>query len=403
MKKKILLFLFFNLFLLVTMFSQDTLSEIKLKIERNTEILSRLLENDSLSRLQNEDIVGHVKLIKRTVVNNNSDTLNIQNVELLIKDGLIRSIRIVTENGNVFEHNGYLHLKFYNRKSQSIKIVNTINSGDSFELKGILRVVQILDKRNYLPDDTLIVLKHKNEIAALTVNIDLNSFLEFRVYTDFFGLTNRQQNGIIQSEFSSKFIYNTHAFSGSFYFFHYIEPSLKYSRLDSTDKFIHLNDNAPFDISRLTVKQKSFLELGLKLNILEVSVEQHTFELLSAGINFNLADVYNTNTEESSTISSFSYYIETVAEFLKYKNFGSRFSFKGEYQKLTDSQFIGFDSFQSFLILDFSVFYHPHGRPNNKVFLRFRNVTDDLARLLREEHNYYELQIGYKSKFSLKK
>lgn len=61
----------------------------------------------------------------------------------------------------------------------------------------------------YVPDDTTIVLTPKNNQRKLSATSNLNSLINFAIYTDLAGLLGRRANGIINTDVSGRFITNT--------------------------------------------------------------------------------------------------------------------------------------------------------------------------------------------------
>lgn len=366
-----------------------------------TELINKL--NQVIDSNDEADLLARLKLDKKNMVLG-KDTLNIEKVEMSIANGLLSRTRVIFKNGLICETHKIdaIQLSQLNKFISDIKLYH-VEKYDSvmFSLADVITYIDELDKTNYLPGDDLIVLKPEEGETEkkLLIKTDINSFIDFRIYTDMLALLNKESNGLVQSEVSSKITINSRLISRNYSFVNYIEPFFKVSKFDSQYKNQIITDTtSKYSINRLKLNQLSYIDLGFRLNIFKVSIFQHTFDLINVGMDYKYSDILIQNTNTTKTLNTFGTYLETRGQLLKYKNFGFEYAVLGYFQKIQDSSIEDYNYWDSYLITEFSLFYHPRSNPLNMIFVRFKNMQTGVG-----EDFYSVLQFGYKSKLSFKR
>jgi hypothetical protein len=358
--------------------------------------------NEIIETKEEEDILASFKLIKKPLIYKGK-LFEIEKVELSISNGLLARARVFFKNEFICETHKRDAIQLYqlNKVISEIKLHDIQTDSAIFNLSEVVMYIDELDKANYLPEDNLITLKNDeaNSEKKMFIKTDINSFVDFRIYTDMLALLNKEGNGLVQSEVSSKITINSNIIKRHFYFFNYIEPFFKLSKFDNQYKNQTVSDSIPkLSINRLKLNQLSYIDLGFRFNIFKFSLFQHTFDLVNVGMDYKYSDILLQSTNEVKTLNTFGYYVETRGQLLKYKNFGFEYAVQSYFQKIQDSSIEGYNLWDPYLITEFSLFYHPKSNPLNMIFVRFKNMQTGLS-----DDFYSVLQVGYKSKLSFKK
>ncbi|MCD4731399.1 MAG: hypothetical protein K8R74_12410 [Bacteroidales bacterium] len=255
---------------------------------------------------------------------------------------------------------------------------------------------------NFLPSNDIIVLKNKDDKVGLVRRIDLNSYIKVHIFTDLLGLLGQESNGLIQTEISSNIVFISRPITANnrhvFILFHYLEPSFILKKFDSEYAYQTISDTVPpFTIDRTKFNQLSYIDLGLKLNVIRLKSLKHTFDLLNIGIELKYSDVKFINIEDVKTYNEFGIFIETIGQLLEYRNFGYEYGLQVCWQKLNYNEIENYKERYPFLILESSLFYYPKGNRNNILFVRLNNVYNTV------DNDFYNLlQFGYRTKLNLK-
>ena len=370
----------------------DSIKNQAAEIERLKTILEAKEEEDLLSRIVL--IASKIKV--------GTDSLEVERVEICITNGMMGRARIIFKNNMVYETQRK-DAKQLNKLNAFITTIGLFDKRDfnipKFHLSDAIVYLDELDKTNYLPKDELITLTPDDKEKKLVIQTDLNSHIDFRVYSDMLALFGKEGNGLVQSEVSSRIPLNTRIYGKNISIFNYAEPLFKLSKFDNQFKSQEITDSVkPFKIDGLKLNQLAYIELGCKINLFKATIFQHTFDILNVGLDFKYSDVYFKKTNSLKTLNTFAFYVESRVQLLKYKNFGMETGLQGYFQKVQDSSIELFNVWDPYLIFDFSLFYHPNANPLNMIFVRFKNVSTGLA-----TDFYSVLQFGYKSRLSFKK
>lgn len=391
--KKILLFI---LLCSVSLFAQRVDSIQIAELNKKLEKLSKLIDQK-----EDSEVLATIMLANKEIVYKNT-VLKVERMEVLLSNNLLARTRVIFTNGTICETRvkDALPLFRINNFMQKIKLYD-LKFPDTIvcNLTEVLTYIDELNKANYLPKDDLILLTPGDPEKKLLIQTDLNSFIDFRIYSDLLALLNKEGNGLVQTEVSSKITVNPRSLSKNISMFNYVEPWFKLSKFDNKFKQQTVTDTAsPYKIDRLKLNQLAYVELGFRLNIMKLNLFQHCFDILNVGADFKYSDVLFEHTNTLKTINTFGLFAEHRGQILKYKNFGFEYGAQAYVQKIQDASIKNYTSFDVYYIFDFSLFYHPSSNPLDMIFLRFKNIQTGRA-----EDFYSVLQFGYKSRLSFKK
>jgi len=232
------------------------------------------------------------------------------------------------------------------------------------------------------------------------VDIDagLSWLVDYRVYTDMLALLGEESNGLVQTEASAKFYYNIFSLAPGCSMFEWIQAQVHYSKFDSEFSTLKLDDPyRPYRLPMVALNQHTFLDLGLRANVFKANINLSTFSI-NGGINYGFARVMGVDSV-TSTLNTFSFYLEERLQFLRTRNFGLNIGFGVLWQHLYDpdlNYWPDVDRRDVFLRTDFEVFYHPADKPDNRIFLRFKHLQDGW------ENSFPQLQLGYSATLKVK-
>ena len=415
-------FLFLGYYTCISQEVADTTKKETTEIEKQMKILNEKLEiilkekeSDYIGRLQlyNNRVPVYSKekyvqsdkiagLTKESVLTKSKDIdIIIDSIEISRSDGVIDAIRVFSKS-DIFENLHPIALQNFNKAILRVFIYNT--KDDDLFLK-ITDFIQYLPKigQNFLPDDMDFVLADNStrKQKSLTAGVDLNSYIELQIYTDFLSVFKKEPNGLIQTEAKTRFILNTVPTARNAYFSNFMEAYFKYSKFDSKFESLPINSSSEpiyFTIKdRLLLNQYSFLNVGIKYNIVKIKLPRFSMES-NIGLQYDLTDIKINESTNKNQIDLFSYYYEVKCGVFRSKNFGLNFGFTSLGQFITTRNIsIVRPTTEGYFIPEFSAFYHPKSDKSNKIFLRFRTMTDFGTA------QFINFQIGYSSKLTIKK
>ncbi|MEM9887423.1 MAG: hypothetical protein AAF849_16125 [Bacteroidota bacterium] len=346
-------------------------------------------------------------------------------IDLEIHDGNFTDVLVTIEHKGktyVFENRVSISFLRYSKQSKinylfyahkKPSIVDESNYLDSMRIR-LSDVLQYQYRigQNYIPRDLTLQLpkndienEETNTTAPATYQVRENTYLdkviEFRAYSDFFGLFGNSTNGLVQFESNAKFYlfpFARNIFNAQFELFKDIRPKVHYARFDEDDGFALVEDAS---ISNpLDLVQKRFLTTGLDLNFFEVYHKNYAVKVNLYGfINYNLTNAGETS-EDTQDIRAINYGPGLNFTTRRFNNFGfnykiflSWFDYKNFNGSVTDIELpdtVPIFSNQA------EVFYHPNQSPNQAIFVRLTtfNYTGNS-----DNGAFFQFQFGYK--FSL--
>lgn len=389
----ILLILFpFGLFAQVdSTFIKKELDEIKTALK---EIQSANFSTDTLAV---------IKLRSRFVKDNTGKSLEIEQVVIYIKNGLIYNSRLFTKENQIYELQRSIFLEYYNyyiNNNSFPKFKNIRNDSSEILFTDIIDYLYKLDKQNFRADEKIIILTPTEDENFLSIGTDLNSFIDYRIYSDLFGLLGEEGNGIIQTEVSSSFQFldlQLNFGRNRISMFSSLKPTFRYSIFDSEFSYQEgfLVQDKLF-IEGLEFNKFSFVEIELLLNLYKISYKRLELDYGNIGVDFKYSNVKTPGSEEQVTLSAYSYFMGIGGRLYKYKNYGLDFSFRAYGQYIVDEKFLQLYSNKYYYSLSkLSLFYHPYSNSTRMFFLRFKAFSD-------YDKVFSQLQFGYKSKLNLR-
>jgi hypothetical protein len=402
MKKSILLALIMLTFQ-ISVYSQSVDSLKIVKLEEKNEALKRDKE-ELKKRLKladsHKDTTAYFILLEESF-KTDSGEYNIEQIELFVEDGMLRDARIETKEGIYFGLKSSKHL-LGKHATDKLVFENLQNREEVYPFSKLVLYLPNLNNMNYIPEDDIVPLTKKGDKKALVKDTDLNSLIDVRVYSDFFGLIGVEGNGLVQTEIFSEIGYGTIPIPGTeLYVFNYFKPYINVSKFDNDFRSQTITDTIPgltgdFGIDRMQFNQLSFLQLGVESSILRLRYKQHTFDFLTAGVDYKYSNVFDSTSLSKSTLNGLGWTVGVGVQLKEFKNFGIDFSLKGYWQRIMNSEVKLNNIYEPYVLVSLGMFYYPKGNLNNAIFLRFSNTSSTL-----EEGYYSQLQFGIKSKLSL--
>lgn len=384
--------------------------------EKQSQISEKITEKKNLlekeiARLKKDFATPDLDFYKKEL---GEDLWTIKQVDIEITEGVISDLRVYLKKPSidttfVFANRTAISITRFHRYLKH-KLFNTNNSNQHVLLKDVLNYRPAIGK-NFAPDDTVITIKEKN-YEYIKLETSLNSILDFRSYTDFLGVIDQEDNGILNLEFSSKIYLNTSPVTlvrgTQATFFKDIFPYFTYSRLDNEDKSAVTsteNDTIIRISNKLDLLQKAFIRTGVKLDVMEFKFEKEFPMTFSFPLRaeFNMTEINNPISNNSFTSNTYVWSYGVEAHLRRFKLLGSDqdafgLNIEALWNHADNKQSI--DNFEivnyyKTLSLSYELFFFGKQDKNSAVFLRlFTN------RVIGGEANYSALQLGYKKAFS---
>ncbi|WP_379969534.1 hypothetical protein [Epilithonimonas sp. UC225_85] len=269
---------------------------------------------------------------------------------------------------------------------------NFIPNDITFEFPTKDKNGQVINKDSYV----------KYEIKEDT---SLQNAVELRAYTDFLGLFADAPNGIVQLEGKGDFYlfpFKTGNYQSDLRLLDKVSPYVNFSKIDNdvrAVKTITLDNANITPANKLDLIQKSYLEMGAKINLINVRFTKEVpFRLIAyMPLRYQIADVIIKDKFEN--IQGFAFGGGIKAEAKRFNNFGFNYSF--EYSQYNFKDHNSLESFESpncFGVIrnEAEIFYYPGTEKTQSIFLKlktFNNLSNDEA--------FYQLQFGYRFSIGL--
>ena len=269
--------------------------------------------------------------------------------------------------------------------------------------------------RNYPPGDNesiILTPEPENREKKLTTRTSLRSYINLNIYSDFLALTKAEKgNGLVQTEASAHIFLNTKNNVNKYsYFLNYLEPYMKFSRFDTGYNTVNADtlDNGQININRSLLNQRSFLNLGIKLNLFRwITKFNNDFEINTfsqfdwanaRGKALTRANASDALEYESLRVNMLSLGAEIKYRTILYRNFGLTSGWKTSFQELWNRPEYENKKWSWYHSPEFELFYFPIAKSDDKIFIRFKT----LITTFHNERNFVQLQVGYKGQFNFK-
>ena len=328
--------------------------------------------------------------------------VKIDSVTCMIEDGKIvrRTLMIYTSAGIFWNGNSPIPVRWINmRKHDRLDFLDIPDS--CFVYFG--DVLKYDDYGNYIPDDLdRLVLTRSKMWADLNAVNNLNSLINFSLFTDLAGLVGRKPNGLLNTDVTGRFITNTcNIFNADFVPFSFIEANLLLSKFDSKFKSI---DSAALGktkdtVDRMLLMQNAWLKGTLKANVLSLRTFGAQYLNLNIGARINVVNADSLiRTTANSDIIFFDYFFEMAYKINRVKNFGMEASIKCIWQRLADKEPFSNRGSQTVFNPQVLFSYYPGSDPAKQFYIKFNYYAGQQ----KTAQNFYQLQFGWKTGLKLK-
>ena len=379
-------------------------AELKSIESRLTELENEKVTNTDVGTVSLRDPSGKIKIHKPDGSVFESE---IESATVVIKDGqlLRKQLLIKTKHDYFWNNNAPISVNRINeRGGDTLREKNKPYKGNYILLGDVLEYIG----DGYVPDDTTIVLTQANPQRPLSATSNLNSLINFALYTDLTGLFGRRANGIINTEVTGKFITNTRNWphDRDFTPLAFIEGNFVLSKFDSKFKSLdssslRLGTGGTKDtIDRMQMMQTAWFKGSAKLNLLSHRFFYYENLYINLGARINVVNGDSLFRKERDIIF-FEYYPEVVYSINKLRNFGMDISIRWLQQKVADKEPFANNGWESVFNPQIAFFYYPVASQSSKIYFRFNYF----ANRKKDANNFYQLQFGIKSdlKFGSKK
>lgn len=370
---------------------------------------------DRLATLENEKVtftdVGIVSLrdntgkIKIHKPNGSVFETEIDSVDLVIREGQLmrKQLLVKTGDGYFWNHGAPIPVNRINERGGDTLRPKNAPYNNYILLSEILEYIG----DGYIPDDTTIALTPAKSKKKLSATSNLNSLINFAIYTDLTGLLGRRANAIINTDVSGRFITNTRNIPHKDITpLAFIEANFVLSKFDSKFKSLDSSSiksgsgGAKDTVDRMLMMQTAWFKGSVKLNLLSWRFFYYQAAYLNIGARINVVNGDSLFKKERD-ILFFDYFLEGVYSISKLRNFGLDLTFRQSFQKVADKEPFSNNGWQFIFNPQVSFSYFPIENRNSKIYLRFNYF----ANRKKDASNFYQLELGIKSdlKFGSKK
>lgn len=370
---------------------------------------------------------------KKEEKQNNLDTITtkfvyFESVKFSLRGGCVNDIRVeVSDESGKFRYyfenlvpvsllnyttassNSYL------RKSTSTQMDIDAPTNDEFD-NYVMMISDALSYlpnpgNNFVPDDEEFTFpkeeatdksEPKRREYKIIQKTNLQNVIELRAYTDFLGLFDDAENGIVQFEgkadfFMSPFqrIFKTFPFT----VFKKVSPYVHFTKLDETFRSLTLTptiaDPNIYTINQpLEIIEKSYLDMGFILDIASMSfTKNYPFNMnLYWALRYQVATIELEEVEDEN-FKTVGNGVGLRFEFKRFNNFGLCLSPEVTYYNHLN-RIDNIENPPNFWVFrnEAEVYYYPGTTKSQSVFLRLRTFLD----LNDSEDSFFQLQFGYR-------
>lgn len=358
-----------------------------------------------------ESNVGFVELAKDSMVmkynryGQEIKKIKIDSVRFYVESGKLirRKLIVYTSDGIFFNAQSPISLSTFQRRLSDRLYSIVQNDNENIILKDVLRV----ETDGYVPDDIdNQILTRKNARKNLSAASNLNSLINFSLFTDLTGILGRRANALINTDITGKFITNTRNIrNADLTFFTHLEANFllskfdsRYRSVDSTNILEKQQPNQLDTIDRMHMMQVAWFKGSMKFNL--ASFRLPTNQLMDINIGFRMgATNADSFYRKETDIIFFEYYPEFTYSIKRLKNFGTDLSLRYLIQRIADRESFSNKGVEYIFNPQVSFFYYPTSSINNTVYFRFNYFAnrDEKAR------NFYQLQLGWKTGLKVNK
>ena len=314
--------------------------------------------------------------------------VNIDKINIIIKDGYINDISIYADNKKYTNKNSPIGLT-HRRFSVVEDKIELIGGKDFFILQEIITLDSL---KQYVPDNVSFTLDKNNTSYQLEKGVGMNNIFDVRLYSDALALFGDEENGLVQTDFKYKNILHRRNFvnTGAFAL-QYVKVNMSASKFDSKDRFILSNDFRNSDLLR-----KSYFNAEASINILNGWIEFKSMSKFYFDTGVGIGNVKIKTVNDTINVSTSNFFVEGGLYLKSSSNIGLDINARlirlfspstKSYSEYLDKQFFNFVKFSA----DF--YWHPFKEEANRLFARvnYYTPTSDLSK----NENFFQVQIGY--------
>lgn len=329
--------------------------------------------------------------------------LDVDEVLVNIYDGVINSVAINSGGEKHFFRRKMISLPRYNKTSKNYYMRNVWNTEED-EYVLLLDVLRFESESSakYVPDSAIVKLTPKDTSQKMTISNNLKTLVDFRVYSDFFGLIDEAANGLISFEGNAKIYVNPNPY-GMVFFANSINPYVYVSKFDSGEKFVKtvMKDSLAKVYNYMDMLQKSYVTAGLNLDIFTLKFKAQPVTLTVPLIGqYNIARLDSLS--GAKNIQSTTYGSGVVFDFRKTNNFGLSAGILMLNNHHLYNEKNGIAKIPDFWTMNIKseMFFYPGQAKAGAIFLRLNYVSSFEKD---ESNNYFQLQFGYKADLNFSK
>lgn len=341
-------------------------------------------------------------ILKREIVDiHDGSTIKagkIKEVRITLMNGSIakRGLKVILDDGSIYYNRvSPINLPAFYRRTKDRLSVDDVRLSYYIEVGDIINY-SYFGKFYYPADNDEIILSKTHMRDTLLVGSTINQLIDVSIYTDLLGLLGRKANGLLQTEIAGNIICNTgNILNSDIVINNFIKPYFKLSKFDS--KYAQIDSsNIKYGVgnndtvNRTYINQISYLQAGIKANLLRFGIGTIHQVFLNAGIEIDLTNADSLLKQDITTIN---YYPEVEYKIVRLKNFGMDCSIKLIFQRLADNAPFVNRSIQSIVSSQATLYYFPFSGSDNKIYLRF-NYLDNLND---GKYNFSQFQLGWKT------
>jgi hypothetical protein len=350
------------------------------------------LPNDKMINLYFSDANGNLTSVEQ---------VQIDSVDFSIEEGALplRRLIVYTAKGIYTNQHEPIPINKLNG-SRRVDALTNVNGED-----GYLRAAEVLKipkDITYVPDDIYdVMLTAANPKKVLHAASDLNSMINFSLYSDLAGLLGRRANALVMTDVSGRFLTNTGNFSLNRMIvvpFQFIDASISISKFDSRFKSLDSSNiklgqtSAGDTIDRMQLMQTAWLKGCIKLNLFSTKFKMGQALRLNFGSRINVINADSFYRKERD-IYLFEYFPELAYSISRVKNFGMDMSIRYIVQRLAGREPFANKGWEKVVNPHVAFFYYPFDNPGSTIYLRFNYF----ANTKENSNNFYQLQFGWKT------
>jgi hypothetical protein len=365
--------------------------------------LASIINGDSANKTK----IGTIYL-KDSMIDIHTPTMKIrskiESVTFTIESGRIakKFLFVDTKDGRFFNGSAPISVSHINDRGNDILVsVDPSQNHTYVQLKDVMIYKPVQD---YLPDDAQnLSITPQQPTCDLSAASNLNSLINFSIFTDLPGLLGRRANGLINASASGRFITNTkNAPNSDFIWFSFIDANVTVSKFDSKFKSLDSTNirvdpiNHLDTLDRLQLEQNAWLRGSVKFNVASLKLLSSQSVEVNVGAIFNVTNADSIYKKDHDIVFA-DYYPEAVYSIKRLNNFGMDLTVRWMFQFISDKE--KFSSLHGKEIFNPQVafYYYPANNSNSQMYLRFNYFAGHA----KNDNNFYQLQVGYKTSLKL--